>query len=120
MTRIPMSTQTVLDHHLEAFGEQDLETVMEDYTDDSVVITNLGTFRGLDGISGLFEDLFAEFSAPEASITIDQQVVEGDFGYIVWHAETSDNHYEFATDTFYIPDDAIAFQTFAGKITPKG
>lgn len=114
------TTHTVLDHHLAAFNDQDLRSVMEDYTDDSVVVTNQGTFRGLDGISGLFEELFAEFSSPESSITIDEQVVEGDFGYIVWHAETPDNDYEFATDTFYIPDDGIVFQTFAGKITPKG
>ncbi|MDL5361118.1 nuclear transport factor 2 family protein [Halalkalicoccus sp. NIPERK01] len=113
------TTESVLDHHLETFGEQDIEGIMEDYTDESVVVTNMGTFRGLEEIEGLFENLFSEFSAPEASITMDQQLVEGEFGYIVWHAETPENVYEFATDTFYIPDEAIEFQTFAGKLSPK-
>ena len=113
------STEAVLEHHLETFTEQDLEGVMADYGDDSVVVTNMGTFRGLEEIEGLFENLFAEFSQEGASITMDEQLVEGEFGYIVWHAETPENDYEFATDTFHIPDDEIVFQTFAGKITPK-
>lgn len=113
------TTESVLDHHLETFGEQDLDGVMEDYTDESVVVTNMGTFHGLEEIEELFDGLFAEFSDPETSIMMDQQLVEGEFGYIVWHAETPENVYEFATDTFYIPDDTIEFQTFAGKLSPK-
>lgn len=31
---------------------------MVDYTDDSVVVTNLGIFRGRSEIEGLFTDLF--------------------------------------------------------------
>lgn len=112
-------TESVLDHHLETFGEQDIEGVMEDYTDESVVVTNMGTFRGQEEIEGLFENLFAEFSNGDSSITMDEQLTEGEFGYIVWHAETPENVYEFATDTFYIPEDTIAFQTFAGKLSPK-
>ncbi len=116
---IMSSTEAVLEHHLDAFTEQDLEAVMEDYVEDSIVVTNMGTFRGLEEIEGLFENLFAEFSQEGSSITMDEQLVEGEFGYIVWHAETPDNVYEFATDTFHIPDDAISFQTFAGKLSSK-
>lgn len=113
------NTESVLNHHLETFGEQDLEGVMEDYSDDSIVVTNMGTFRGFDEIEGLFENLFSEFSSGESSITMDEQLTEDDFGYIIWHAETPENVYEFATDTFYIPDDVIEFQTFAGDVSPK-
>lgn len=117
---MPMSTtEAVLDHHLEAFGEQDLSGILDDYTDDSVLVTQMGTFRGLDEIRGLFEELFAEFSHPGATISMDERLVEGDIAYIVWHAETPDNEYEFATDTFVIRDGNIVAQTFAGKITPK-
>jgi len=113
------TTDDVLDHHLTTFGEQDLEGIMEDYTDESVIVTNTGTFRGLDEIEGLFEDFFAEFTQEGATIDVDQQIVENEFAYIVWHAESPENVYEFATDTFYVPDDEILFQTFAGKVVPK-
>lgn len=113
------TTEAVLEHHLTTFAEQDLSGIMEDYTADSVVVTNLGTFRGLAEIEGLFEDLFAEFAQEGATIDVNQEIVEDEFAYIVWQGETPDNVYEFATDTFYVPDDKILFQTFAGKITPK-
>ncbi len=114
-----MTTEATLEHHLEAFGEQDLSAVMEDYTDESTIVTNQGVFRGLEEIEGLFENLFAEFSQSGTTMSIDEQLVEGEFGYIVWNAETPENVYEFATDTFHIPDDEIVFQTFAADITPK-
>jgi len=114
-----MSTESVLDHHLDAFGSQNLTAVMEDYDDESVVVTNTGTNRGLDEIEELFQGLFADFSQSGSEITVDQQVVEDDLAYIVWHGETPDNDYEFATDTFIVRDDTIIQQTFAGDITPK-
>lgn len=113
-------TDAVLDHHLDAFANQDLEETMVDYTEDSVVVTNLGVFRGLDGTEELFTNLFDEFSQEGTTLEVDDTIVEGDFAYLLWHAETPDNVYEFCTDTFYVPDGTIEFQTYAGKIEPKG
>lgn len=113
------TTNDILDHHLTTFAEQDLEGIMEDYTDESVIVTNMGTFRGLEEIQGLFEDLFAEFSHEAATIDMVQETVEDEFAYIVWEAESPENVYEFATDTFYVPEDNILFQTFGGHISPK-
>ncbi|MFD1563543.1 nuclear transport factor 2 family protein [Haloarchaeobius amylolyticus] len=113
------TTDDVLDHHLTAFGEQDLEEIMVDYTDESVIVTNMGTFRGLEEIEGLFENLFAEFSQEGTTIDMQQETVEDEFAYIVWVAESPENVYEFATDTFYVPEETILFQTFAGHISPK-
>ena len=113
-------TRAVFEHHVEAFGDQDLAETMADYTEESVIVTNLGTFRGLEEIEGLFTDLFDEFSQAGSTVAVDEMVVEGDFGYLLWHGETPDNVYEFCTDTFYIPDGTIAFQTYAGVIESKG
>jgi ketosteroid isomerase-like protein len=112
-------TDAVLDHHLDAFGNQNLEETMVDYVEDSIVVTNLGVYRGLDGIEELFTGLYDEFSQDGTTIEVDDTIVEGDFAYLLWHAETPDNVYEFCTDTFYIPEDTIEFQTFAGKIESK-
>ena len=112
-------TQSVLDDHLDAFANQDLEKVMIDYTDDSTVVTNMGVFRGLEEIEGLFADLFEEFSQEGSTIEVDDTVVDGEFAYLLWHGESPDNVYEFCTDTFHIPEGTIDFQTFAGKIEPK-
>lgn len=108
-----------LDYHLEAFANQDLEEIMVDYIEDSVVVTNLGVYRDLDDIEDLFAGLFSKFSQEGTTIEVDDTIVEADFAYLLWCAETPDNVYEFCTDTFYIPEVTIDFQTFAGKTEPK-
>ncbi|UIO98566.1 nuclear transport factor 2 family protein [Halobaculum sp. CBA1158] len=114
------TTESVLDHHLAAFTDQDLDETLADYDEDSVVVTNTnGSFRGLDEIRTLFEGLFAEFGQNGVDFQRDQQVVEGDIAYITWHAETPDNAYEFATDTFLIRDGTIETQTLGAVVTPK-
>ena len=112
-------TEDVLDHHLDAFANQDLEKVMVDYGENSTVVTNLGVFRGLDEIEDLFTELFDEFSQEGAMIEVDDTIIEDEFAYLLWHGDTPDNDYEFCTDTFHIPDDTIQFQTYAGKIEAK-
>jgi ketosteroid isomerase-like protein len=119
-TSTSATTESVLDHHLDAFMDQNMDEMMADYTDDSVVVTNTsGTFHGRDEIRTLFEGLFAEFGQGDVEFQLDEQVVEGDIAYIVWHAETPDNSYEFATDTFHVHDGVIATQTLGAVVDPK-
>jgi ketosteroid isomerase-like protein len=113
------STEAVLDHHLTALSDRDLPAVMEDYTEESVIVTNSGTFRGLGEIEALFEGTLAEFAQNGFEIDLEEKVVEEEFAYIVWQAESPENVYEFATDTLYIPEDKIQFQTAAINVSPK-
>lgn len=113
-----MTTESVLEHHLTAFTQQNISELLADYTEESVVISNMGTFHGMDEIKAMAESMFAEFSQPDVSFSLDEQVVEGDVGYVVWHAVTPDNDYEFGTDTLVIRDGVIETQTFAAKVTP--
>jgi len=112
-------TEKVLGQHLKAFGEGNVAAIMADYPANAVLITPGGALRGHDQIRPLFEGLVAEFGKPGASFEMIQQIVEGEIGYIVWKAETADNVYEVATDTFLVRDGKILRQTFAGKVTPK-
>lgn len=113
------ATQAVLTHHLEAFGAGDLDAILSDYTDSSILIVPGAQFTGPEEIKAVFVGLFAEFAKPGATFDMKHMVVEGDIAYIVWVAETADNVYELGTDTFVIEDGKIAVQTFAAKVTPK-
>jgi len=75
--------------------------------------------RGVDAIRSLFEALIAEFGKPGATFQMKQQLVEGDYAYILWTAETGDNAYELVTDTFVVREGRIVAQSFTAKITPK-
>jgi len=115
-----VSTKDVLDHHLKSFSEGDLKGILSDYAPDAVMFTPDGPLRGPDEMRPLFRALIAEFGKPGAAFTLKRQSIDGDYAYILWTAETADNVYEVATDTFVVRDGKIAAQSFTGKIRPKG
>jgi ketosteroid isomerase-like protein len=113
------STQEVLEHHLETFAAGDMDGILEDYDDDSVIITPDRTYRGIDEITEFFEGLFADLGQEGSDADVPIQKVEGDVAYITWHGETPDNVYEFCTDTFIVEDGIITTQTYGGKVVSK-
>jgi len=112
-------TKTIVEHHLAAFGAADMNEVMADYTEASVIVTQNGELRGKAAIEGFFGALFAEFAKPGASFDLKLLATADNVGYIVWSAETADNVYELGTDTYVIEDGKIAVQTLAIKAIPK-
>ena len=108
-------TKSVVDHHLNAFAERDLEGVLSDYAPSAVLFTQDGPLQGLDAIRPLFQALIAEFSEPGATFDMKQQLIDGDYAYIVWTANTAENAYELGTDTFVVRDGKIVAQSFAAK-----
>ena len=113
------STKDVLEHHLKSFGEGNLKGILSDYAPGAVLFTPEGPLRGIDAIRPLFQAMLAEFGKPGSVFSMKQQFIEGDYAYILWTAETADNVYEMATDTFVVRDGKIVAQSFTGKITPK-
>jgi ketosteroid isomerase-like protein len=113
------TTNDVLDQHLKCFGENDLDGVLADYSSDAVLFVPDRPLNGPCAIKPFFQAFFAEFAKPGASFSMRQRYVEGDYAYILWSAETADNSYEAATDTFVVRDGKIVAQSFAAKITPK-
>ena len=113
------STKDVLDNHLDAFDRGDLNGILSDYGPGIVFFTKDGALKGVDAIKPLFEALIAEFGKPGATFNMLRQVVEGDYAYILWTANTADNVYELATDTLVVREGKIVAQSFTAKITPK-
>jgi ketosteroid isomerase-like protein len=114
-----LSTNDVLDRHLKSFADRDLEGVLADYPSDAVLFAPAGPLKGPDAIRPLFESLIAEFAKPGSSFTVLQRFIDGDHAYILWTAETADNSYEFATDTFVVRNGRIVAQSFAAKVRSK-
>ncbi len=114
------STKDVVDHHLKSFGEGNLDGILSDYAPTAILFTPNGPLVGVGAIRPLFENLLAEFTKPGSSFKLKHQSVKGDYAYILWAAETVDNTYDLATDTFVVQDGKIVAQSFAAKILPKG
>ena len=93
---------------------------MEDYTEDSVLITPDGALTGRAEIQPLFEQFFANILPPGSTdLELKQQIIRDDVAYILWSASSGTHNIPLGTDTFVIRDGKIVTQTFAGQIEEK-
>lgn len=106
-----MTTEATLSHHLQAILQTDVDAIMQDYTEQSVLLTPSATMTGLTAIREFFTQFIGN-SPPELikALTLTRQEFAGEVAYIVWKSEP---FIPFATDTFVIRDGAIVVQTFA-------
>ncbi len=112
-----MSAQDVLSHHLAAFGKGDVDEVLQDYTEDSILIIPEATLRGREAIRGAFTGFFSGLFRPGTyTFSLDRSEIVGDVAYIVWHSANAGANVTLGTDTFLVHDGKIAVQTFAGRV----
>jgi hypothetical protein len=121
-----MSTKEVIERHLKYFGDGDLAGLLADYVPETVVFRPLGfggpgggVAKGPTALRAVFSIVLGEFARPGTRFEMRQQAIEGDYGYIVWEAETAQNVYELGSDTFIVKDGKIVAQSIAAKIVPK-
>jgi ketosteroid isomerase-like protein len=108
------------EHHLQVIGAGDLDGILSDYTDDSILIRPEGAVKGRQAILGFLEGILASLFKPGTyEFTMDTLHVVDDVDYVVWHANCAAAEIVFAADTFVITNGKIAVQTFAAQIRPK-
>ena len=115
LTLDEISTEVVM-KHLSSFLFNNLEAVMSDYTNESVLITQDAIFTGPEEIRFFFTGLIMHFPQQMSNLVLDQLVANNDLVYIVWHAKTPSLQVPIGSDTFIIKDSKIYQQTFVGQL----
>ncbi len=107
------SAADVFAHHLQAFAAGDIDEILLDYSEHSVMLYGVREWRGLAGARAFFT-LWLEDWLPSGCRfdIIDQQAVD-DMVYLTWTAESAAYVYDFGTDTFLIKDGKVLRQTVA-------
>lgn len=98
-------TRAVIDRHMDALHAGDIDAVMEDYTEESVFIVNLGGVAV--GPAAIRPFLAAAGQLPGFVETA--SFTEGDTHYVTWTADGI----VFGTDTLVVRGGRIAVQTVA-------
>jgi ketosteroid isomerase-like protein len=111
------TTREVLNHHLTAFGGNDLDEILKDYTEDSQVLTPDGPLKGLAAIRGMFEDFFAKIPTG-SDFAMQQLSVVNNVAYIAWHSKSAVTTIPLGTDTFFLEGDKIRLHTVASYVAP--
>lgn len=104
-------TNRVLDNHFSAAMRGDLEGVLSDFSEDSVLFLAQGPVRGMTGLREFYEALLTRppLGFP-TNLKLLRRDVEGEVGYVVWKAEPG---VRLATDTYLVRDGKVRVQTFA-------
>jgi hypothetical protein len=109
------TTLAVFQHHSKALGENNMDEIMADYSEESIVITPEGTYSGLAEIKKAFIEIVKAFPTNGSTFNVIKTAVKNDLFYVAWSAKTPVVEYTFATDTFIIQGGKILRQTFAGN-----
>lgn len=105
-----MSTESTLKHHLDGFSKVSADYILEDYVEESVILTADGPVRGLKAIHEFFVGVLKQMPDFMDTFQMQRQIVEGEVAYIVW----KNKYFKLGTDTFIVRKDKIIVQTFAG------
>ena len=112
-------TQSVWEEHIAAWDANDLDAIMKDYTEESVMILNNSMLKGTEAIRNVFAKLFELFNNGHNEIA--RAVITGEVIYITWNftpqAENGNSY--FGTDSFFVQDGIIKYQTIASELYKK-
>ena len=106
MARTP---QEIFEHHGVVLVAGDIGGIVEDYSEDAILITPAGVMRGKDGARKAFETLLGD--VPDAAWDIPTQIFEEDILFITWSATAEKTRIRDAVDTFVFRDGLIRVQT---------
>lgn len=112
LNKMNNTIEQILMHHLIAFGDNNLDEILKDYTEQSVIMTPSGAIKGLTNIRKFFEDFF-EAIPTGSSFTMKQKTIEGNVAYIVWASKSNIADIPMGTDTFVFDGDKIQYHTVA-------
>jgi hypothetical protein len=112
-------TTNILDRQNLAFVKGNVDEIMKDFSEQSMLFTPDGVLEGIDSIRKFYTDVTSNILPPGSDFKLSRQEVRGQIAYIVWSAESKNYRFPLGTDTFVIKDGKIIVQTFAAKIEPK-
>ncbi|MEM7468449.1 MAG: nuclear transport factor 2 family protein [Pseudomonadota bacterium] len=105
----------VFDHHLEVFGDGDMDGILSDYTEQTLMVYGDKTWRGLVGARDFFNMWLDELIPAGSKFDLTGRVCVDDLLYITWTAESAKYKFEFGTNTFLIRDGKVIYQTVASS-----
>lgn len=114
------SAREVLDDHLALAEAWDFETdLARNFSDDIVLLTGYGIFRGIEGVRAKVK-LLAE-QLPGGRWTYLNVMAEGEMGFLEWTAEADNGaRVQDGADSYLIRDGRIHAMTIHYTVLPPG
>jgi len=115
-----MTGEEFVRRRLEAFGRGDVEALVGDYTDRSVILTPMGNMIGAAQVRPLLSGFVAEFGMSGTTFEILRTNCTDRVAHFAWRAETPKTSYRFGTETYVLDGDGkVLTHIFDGDMSPK-
>jgi ketosteroid isomerase-like protein len=103
------TSEAVIQHHEAALLSGNLDELVKDYTEDSVLFTPIEMYKGLESIKAAFAALM-NMLPPEAlaNFKVTKRDIQGEYVYVLWTALPT---IPFAGDTFHVHNGKILMQS---------
>jgi hypothetical protein len=111
------SPEAVFERHVAALMAGDLDSLAADYSEDALIITSDGEFRGQAGVREVFTPLMQ--ALPEPTLEAKVAAFADDALFLRWSADSAANSVSDGVDTFVFADGKIRLQTISCTMTPK-
>lgn len=112
------TTKEVLKDHLQLSKSGTVEEDLKrNYSEDVVMLTSFGTYKGYEGMRELASILREEL--PDASFEYKNFLVEEEVGFLEWSASSKDTKVEDGADSYVVRDGLIVAQTIHYTVVPK-
>lgn len=109
------NTETILAHHLTAFGNNNLDEIMMDYTEQSTLLTDNGELNGLDKIRHFFTEMF-RLIPTDSEFEMKQFTIKENVAHIIWASKSNVANIPLGSDTFILENDKIKFHSVVAYI----
>ena len=106
----------LLRRHVAALVAGDLDSLLEDYAPDAVVLLPEDVYEGRTAIRQLFEDLLS--ALPQPSFEAISTSWSDDALLLQWTADSRNHRVPDGVDTFVFRDGRIALQTISCTLVP--
>ena len=107
-----MSTESVVNQHLDALRSGDVDRILADYADDAALFHPEGTVKGKGELRPFFEAIVPALDGMLANFEIVRQSSDGEVCFLFWKSDAT----PFSSDTYLVRDGKIAAQTVANYI----
>lgn len=112
------SAREVLEDHLRLRKEGDLETDLHrNYAEDVVLLCGAGILRGFDGVRESARRLSQQ--VPHGKYEYLNVLVDGDFGFLEWRAQSDNTIVHDGADSYVIRDGRIVAQSIHYTVERK-
>ena len=115
-----MNSAEFIERRIEAFGRGDIDAMVDDYTEESVIMTPMGNMVGAGQVRQMITRFVAEFGIQGTTLEVIRKNSTEHVAHFAWKAETARTIFKFGNETYFLDKDGkVIVHVFDGDMIPK-